>query len=1182
MDPTHKLDQSPFLRHGRYGVAASALLRKVTMTAQNISQWAILDSGASSHFLLSSAPVTDKEIATNPLQIKLPNGATIQSSHTANIALPQLPPMARIAHVVPGLSSHSLVSVVKLCNAGCEVKLTDISCEVHFRGRPVISCSKCTSTGLWMLPLTEEAAHSPTNNKEGQSNHSTAQANHVHHTSTKAEMVQFYHQSLFSPPVVTLLKAVNNEQLDSFPGLIPSLLKHLPPSTATAKGHMHKNRKGLMSTRSTAQATKDARLDLADMNPPQQVCSAQEHNVVCFAALADAIKGTVYTDLPGPFPVRSIRNMQYIFVCYVYEANAILVRPMKSRSDACMVAAYKEVYEYLESVGQKPTLNVTDNEASKAVQNYIQSKNVDWQLVEPDNHRVNAAERAIQTFKNHFLAGLATVDKAFPLQLWCYLLFQAEMTLNMLRTSRVDPTKSAYEVLEGKFDYNKTPLAPPGTKALIYEAAAQHAAWAPHAVDGWYLGPAMKHYRGGSYFIPHTRATRISSTVKLYPQHCTMPSISEEDGTIIAAEELVKLIDEKIALKCNDKVKHIKILQQLTDIIANKPPQRVATRPPPRVDVPSTSNDTTAPRIVRTGKRIHQRRTRSNVPMPTIPEDDTMSNWYESPRQPRREKKQTKTSKQVSPNAVPTAPTFVEMQPTGEAPDPSVPLVTQDEDSIINDIPRGLGFPMQVPVQRPAPPRRSPRSALPRFNRANAAIFCKQEALYEFIAHALEAPKIFTPHSLEAATLSVPEGSIDLQEFCGGVTHPDTGETITSYRKLLKIPSLREIWTKAMCKELGNISQGFGKEKGTNTVKFMTHDEIANIPGDRTVTYARIVVDYRCQKDDPNRVRITVGGNLIDYPGELTTRTADLTTTKLMWNSVISTPDAKYMCADIKSFYLETPLDRYEYMKMSIDLIPQEFRDAYDLDAKQKGGFVYMEIQKGMYGLPQAGILANKLLKERLKKKGYFELPHTPGLWKHVSRPIAFTLVVDDFGVKYVGEQHAQHLIAAIKEEYTVEVDWAGELYCGIKLAWDYERRFVDIAMPTYVGKQLVRYAHPPPSRKQHTPFDPAPVVFGRAAQDLPPPDDSKPLDAAGKKRVQQVVGSFLYYGRAVDMTILCALNEIAAQQAKPTEKTMERVNTFLDYMATNPDAVIRYYASDMVLNVHSDASYLTAANIPL
>ena len=109
-----------------------------------------------------------------------------------------------------------------------------------------------------------------------------------------------------------------------------------------------------------------------------------------------------------------------------------------------MVAAYKDIYEYLTAANQKPSLNIIDNEASKAVTTYIKSQDVDWQLVEPDNHRVNATERAIQTFKNHFLAGLATDDWAFPLQLWCYLLFQAEMTLNMLRTSRTDPPKFAY------------------------------------------------------------------------------------------------------------------------------------------------------------------------------------------------------------------------------------------------------------------------------------------------------------------------------------------------------------------------------------------------------------------------------------------------------------------------------------------------------------------------------------------------------------------------------------------------------------------------------------------------------------------------------------------------------------------------------------------------------------------
>ena len=111
---------------------------------------------------------------------------------------------------------------------------------------------------------------------------------------------------------------------------------------------------------------------------------------------------------------------------------------MKNRSDESFVAAYKEIYKYLGDRGSKHTLNVTDNECSKEEQNYINSQGVDWQLVKPDNYRVNAAERAIQTFKNHFISGLCSVDKLFPLQLWCYLLAQAELTLNLLWTSRID------------------------------------------------------------------------------------------------------------------------------------------------------------------------------------------------------------------------------------------------------------------------------------------------------------------------------------------------------------------------------------------------------------------------------------------------------------------------------------------------------------------------------------------------------------------------------------------------------------------------------------------------------------------------------------------------------------------------------------------------------------------------
>ena len=343
-----------------------------------------------------------------------------------------------------------------------------------------------------------------------------------------------------------------------------------------------------------------------------------------------------------------------------------------------------------------------------------------------------------------------------------------------------------------------------------------------------------------------------------------------------------------------------------------------------------------------------------------------------------------------------------------------------------------------------------------------------------------------------------------------------------------------------------------------NTIKFLSHEEITNIPRDRTVTYARIVVDHRPQKEDPNRVRITVGGNLIDYPFELTTRTADMISAKILWNSVISTYGAKFACCDIKNMYLDTPLDRFEYMKMPINLIPDEVIDFYNLRPHIKNGFIYMEIRKGMYGLPQAGILANKLLKARLAPHGYYEQQHTPGLFRHATRPIWFNLTVDDFGIKYVGEEHLQHLFTTLKQHYEIVEDFTGSLYCGITLDWDYKNRHVDLSMPAYVQKQLTRYEHKTPSRPQHCPYTPHPIKYGKDNQTVDPIDDSPPLDEAGKKYIQQVVGSFLYYARAVDPTILMALSDIATQQNKPTENTKKRVDQFLDYMATHPMAKIR------------------------
>ncbi len=132
--------------------------------------------------------------------------------------------------------------------------------------------------------------------------------------------------------------------------------------------------------------------------------------------------------------------------------------------------------------------------------------------------------------------------------------------------------------------------------------------------------------------------------------------------------------------------------------------------------------------------------------------------------------------------------------------------------------------------------------------------------------------------------------------------------------------------------------------------------------------YSRTVVDHHSQNKDPNCVRITVGGNLIKYPFELTTRTTDMVSSKLLWNSMISTKGEDFAGANIMNMYLDMPLNWYEYMKMPLSLLPQDIIKHYGLLDKALNGHVYMGIHQGMYGLPQAGILTNKLLEKHLAK----------------------------------------------------------------------------------------------------------------------------------------------------------------------------------------------------------------------
>ena len=231
-----------------------------------------------------------------------------------------------------------------------------------------------------------------------------------------------------------------------------------------------------------------------------------------------------------------------------------------------------------------------------------------------------------------------------------------------------------------------------------------------------------------------------------------------------------------------------------------------------------------------------------------------------------------------------------------------------------------------------------------------------------------------------------------------------------------------------------------------------------------------------------------------------------------------------------------------------------------------------------MDGLPQAGLLANQLLETRLNKHGYLQSKLVPGLWKHEWRPVQFTLVVDGFGVKYVGEEHALHLKKALEAGYTVTTKWEGKRYIGITLDWDYKRRQVHLSMPNYITKALKQFKYES-KRKQDASYPAVPIKYGAKKQYATKQSAAPPLDKKGKRFIQQVCGKFLFLGQAVDSTLLCPVSAIASQSSNLTEDTLEQTQQFLDYVATQEEAVLAYNGSGMQLAAHSDTSYLSEPN---
>ena len=208
--------------------------------------------------------------------------------------------------------------------------------------------------------------------------------------------------------------------------------------------------------------------------------------------------------------------------------------------------------------------------------------------------------------------------------------------------------------------------------------------------------------------------------------------------------------------------------------------------------------------------------------------------------------------------------------------------------------------------------------------RANAKLFSQHALNALTMKEALYSPPVFVQRNYVHHNFvkNIP----NYAHYASPMVHPTTGGTISSYKRLMHDPATAEVWQTAFGKDFGGMALGNDKtgQKWINSIFIMTHTKIKQTYADKVnFTYAKIVVDFRPQKEDPYRIRITAGGHLLTYKGNFSIRTADLSTSKLLWNSVLSTDGAKYMCLDIKNFYLTAALNYFEYMWMPLSVFPE-------------------------------------------------------------------------------------------------------------------------------------------------------------------------------------------------------------------------------------------------------------------
>ena len=358
---------------------------------------AIADTGSTGHYITTSTPQTivpASDVSTLP-SVTLPDNTYITASHAATIPLSShLTKEATLAYTFPKIAKP-LVSIGQICDDNCTTIFTKEKCYVlknthinisQFSNKSFLTGERDKTTKLWTFNL--------------QNSIPNAKANTVYEMKLK-ELIHFQHKALFSPTKQTWLQAIKNGFFSTWHGVnFKNVNKHLTLTTATAKGHMRQQPQHYRST-------KILHNDIRSID--MTATSKARTNVIYIKQVS--LTGLLCTDQTGAFPVTSNKGNRYMMVAHHFDTNAILVRPLPSRSQLHLNKAFTSIYDALEEAGHTPTSIRLDNESSTSLKKLFKKKQLTFQLVPPNNHRRNYAEKAIAKIEEEEAKELKLCDK---------------------------------------------------------------------------------------------------------------------------------------------------------------------------------------------------------------------------------------------------------------------------------------------------------------------------------------------------------------------------------------------------------------------------------------------------------------------------------------------------------------------------------------------------------------------------------------------------------------------------------------------------------------------------------------------------------------------------------------------------------------------------------------------------